>query len=489
MANRLGSWLAPLIYLSDNPLSLLGVVLVTTSAVLWFLLLPVTLGGGISNPYLGIVLYLVLPAAFFISLLLIPLGIALKRRSLRAEGQLQPPLSIDIHSRAFRHVVTFFAVTTFANLVIGSQLTYSTINYMDGVSFCGKTCHTVMQPEFAAYQNSAHSRVECVGCHIGPGASWFVRSKLSGVRQVFAVAFHTYSTPIPTPVTNLRPARETCEACHWPEKFTGDRLEVRPKFGDDPKNTMTQTVLLMHIGGGSGKGIHGVHVGPGITIRYASDESRQNIPWVSYESGSAAPVTYAAAGFKPETLNTLTTRVMDCVDCHNRPAHTFQLPERAVDDSMSRNFISPMLPEAKKQSVALLKASYPSREEAQTQLPAAFENFYKQKYGDVYAQHQADVQHSGQAVLDIYNRNVFPAMKIAWGTYPNNLGHMDFPGCFRCHDDSHTASNSQKITQDCNACHNVLAVDEASPKVLTDLGYPSAPSPPADTPHNAAGAK
>jgi len=489
MANRFGSWLAPLVYFSDNWISLTGVVLVTTSAVLWFLLLPVTVGTGVSNPYIGIVLYLVLPVAFFLSLLLIPLGIVLRRRRLRAEGHPETPLSVDFRSPAFRHVIAFIGVTTFANLVIGSQFAYSAVSYMDTESFCGQTCHTVMQPEFSAYQNSPHSRVECVGCHIGPGASWFVRSKISGVRQVFAVAFHTYSTPIPTPVTNLRPARETCEACHWPEKFTGDRLEILPKFADDAKNTRTETVLLMHIGGGNGKGIHGVHVGPGITIRYASDTSRQNIPWVSYQNGSAAPVAYAAAGFKPESLNTLETRVMDCVDCHNRPAHTFQLPERAVDDSMNAGAISPSLPEAKKQSVAILKASYTTREDAQNRLPAAFASFYKQKYADVYGQRQGDIQRSAQAVLDIYNRNVFPAMKVTWGSYPNNLGHMDFPGCFRCHDDSHTASSGgAKITQDCNACHNVLAVEEAAPKVLTDLGYPAAP--PAVEPQPAAtGAK
>jgi len=484
MANKSGSWLAPLIYLSDNWISLIGVVLVTTSVVLWLLLLPVTLGGGLQNPYLGILLYLVLPAAFFLSLLVIPIGIVRKRRSLQAEGLLERPLTIDFRSPAFRHVITFIAVTTFANLVIGSELTYSAINYMDTVSFCGQTCHTVMQPEFTAYQNSPHSRVECVGCHIGPGASWFVRSKVSGVRQLFAVAFHTYSTPIPTPVTNLRPARETCEACHWPAKFTGDRLRIVDNFADDKTNTMTETVLLMHIGGGNGKGIHGVHVGPGVTIQYASDESRQNIPWVSYQKGSAQPVAYSAAGFKPESLNTLTTRVMDCVDCHNRPAHTFQLPDSAVDDSMSTGAISPMLPEAKKESVTLLKASYSTREDAASRLPAGFENFYKQKYPDVYAQRQGEVQRSAQAVLSIYDKNIFPAMKISWGTYPNNLGHMDFPGCFRCHDDSHTSANAKKITQDCNACHDVLAVQEASPKVLTDLGY-SATVPPPDPSHAA----
>lgn len=477
MANRSSSRLAPLIFLTDNLISLIGVVLVTTSAVLWLLLLPVAWGRGPQNPYLGILLYLVLPVAFFLSLVLIPLGIALKRRRMHAAG-LPSPVTVDLRSPAVRHVVAFFAVTTFANLVIGSELTYSAVNYMDGVKFCGQTCHTVMQPEFAAYQNSPHSRVECVGCHIGPGASWFVRSKISGVRQVWAVAFHTYSTPIPTPVADLRPARETCEACHWPEKFTGDRLQVLDNYADDKANTMTETVLLMHLGGGNGKGIHGVHVGPGITIRYASDESRQNIPWVSYQKGSAAPVTYSASGFKPENLNTLTTRVMDCVDCHNRPAHTFQLPEAAVDDSMSTGAISPMLPEAKKESVAVLKASYPSREDAAMRLPAAFLNFYQQKYPDVYTQHQPEIQQSAHAVLDIYNRNVFPAMKVTWGTYPNNLGHTDFPGCFRCHDDSHASASGQKITQDCSACHDVLAVQEAQPKVLKDLNYPTSPQSP-----------
>jgi NapC/NirT cytochrome c family, N-terminal region len=473
MANRFGSWLAPLIYLSDNWISLIGVVLVTTSAVLWFLLLPVTAGVGVQNPYLGILLYLVLPGAFFLSLLLIPLGVVRKRRRLKARGLLERPVSVDFRSPAFRHVATFIGVTTFANLIIGSQFTYSAVNYMDSVTFCGETCHVVMQPEYTAYQNSPHSRVECVACHIGPGASWFVRSKLSGVRQVFAVAFHTYSTPIPTPVTNLRPARETCEACHWPARFTGDRLEIIPSYADDATNTRTETVLLMHIGGGFGRGIHGVHVGAGVTIRYASDEARQNIPWVSYQRGSAAPVAYAAPGFKPDDLNRLTTRVMDCVDCHNRPTHTFELPERAVDEEMSRNGISARLPFAKKESVAILKASYASRADAASRLPAAFEAFYKQKYADVYAQRQAEVQRSAQTVLAIYDRNIFPAMKVTWGTYPNNLGHMDFPGCFRCHDDSHKSAGGKTVPQDCNACHNILAVGEAAPKILTDLGYPS----------------
>ena len=174
--------------------------------------------------------------------------------------------------------------TTVLNIVIASQLSYGAVSYMDTVTFCGQTCHTVMQPEYTAYQNSPHSHVECVKCHIGPGAGWFVKSKLSGVGQVFAVTFNTYPRPIPTPVHNLRPARETCEACHWPQKYGEDRIKIIHKFAEDETNTVTKTVLLMKIGGGNrGIGIHGTHLGTGTSIRYAhSDEARQTIPWVEY---------------------------------------------------------------------------------------------------------------------------------------------------------------------------------------------------------------
>jgi hypothetical protein len=492
MFEKLRSWLIPLVYLTDNWISLIGVVLVTTCTVFWLFLLPVILGGGPSNPYLGILIFMLLPGAFFLSLFLIPFGIILKKRR---QGKtpadlLRAPLSFDFRRRELRHIAAFIVGATLINIVIASQLSYAAVNYMETVQFCGETCHTVMQPEFAAYQNSPHSRVACVGCHIGPGASWFVRSKLSGVRQVFAVTFHTYSTPIPTPVRNLRPARDTCEQCHWPDRFNGDRLRVISKFADDANNTPSRTVLLMHIGGGNGKGIHGMHVGPGITIRYASDESRQTIPWVSYEKSGQAAVAYKTDGFKPEQLNSLTTRVMDCMDCHNRPTHTFQLAERAVDEALANGKIAAALPFAKKQSMAVLNGKYLTTGEATSKIPAAFEAFYKQNYPDVYRERAEDIQRSAKAVLAIYHRNVFPEMKVTWGSYPNNLGHTDFPGCFRCHDEAHTASGGLKITQDCSACHSLLAMEEQSPKVLTDLGLITESRPPdtnVETARNASG--
>jgi hypothetical protein len=465
------SWLSPIIHLSSNWVSLAGVVIVTTATVFWLFLLPVTLRGTTESPYVGILAFLVLPAPFFAGLILIPLGIWLKRRREGRSGIYPPEFPpLTWNNADLRRLVYFVFFTTMVNLAIASQVSYSAVNYMDSVTFCGETCHTVMQPEYTAYQNSPHARVECVKCHIGPGASWFVKSKLSGVGQVLAVTFHTYSTPIPTPVRSLRPARETCEACHWPQKYGEDRLQVIDKFADDQANTLTKTVLLMKIGGGNrGIGIHGTHLGPGVAIRYAhADEGRQNIPWIEY-NGPGGKTVYATPEAKPDGGG-LPIREMDCVDCHNRPTHAYELPERAVDRVMNAGRISPSLPFAKKRAVEILKASYGTRDEAAQKIPAAFESYYRDNYPAIWAQRRAEVTSAAGQVLAIYDRNIFPAMKVTWGTYPNNIGHTDSPGCFRCHDGNHAAKDGRSVTQDCNACHNLLAMDEADPKVLTDLG-------------------
>ena len=471
--DKIRHWLEPVVYLSNNLLSLAGVVLVTTSVVFWLFLLPTTLKHEVDNPYTGILTFLLLPAAFFGGLALVPAGLFWNWRRQRRQGRYPTSMpALDVHNPKLRRLVLFFGLTTGVNLVLGSQFTYNAVDYMDGVTFCGKTCHTVMQPEFAAYQNSPHSRVECVKCHIGPGASFFVKSKLAGVRQVFAVTFHTYERPIPTPVRNLRPARETCEVCHWPQKFGEDRLRVVNKFADDEKNTLTKDVLLMRIGGGrGGLGIHGTHLGRGVVIRYAhADEKRQTIPWVEYNDGRGHVTAYRAADAKPEAIAKMPVRVMDCMDCHNRPTHAYELPDRAVDKLMSSDAALVALPFFKKRAVESLKKPYATGEEAQAALPAAMEGYYGKS---------AEAARAGQGLLAIYNRNIFPAMKVTWGSYPNNIGHTDFPGCFRCHDDAHAAADGRKITQDCNACHRLLAMEEAAPKILVDLGMAEASAAPA----------
>lgn len=464
----LRGWLSPLVHLSNNWISLAGVVIVTTATVFWLFLLPTTLGGNAHNPYFGILAFLVLPGVFFTGLGLIPLGIWLKRRRERRDRSYPESFaSLNFRSPDVRRLLAFIGLTTFVNIVIASQLTYGAVHYMESVTFCGRTCHTVMQPEYTAYQHSPHSRVSCVDCHIGAGASWFVKSKLSGAWQVFAVTFDTFPRPIPTPVANLRPARETCETCHWPQKYGEDRLRVISKYADDEKNTLTKTVLLIKIGGGNrGIGIHGTHLGPNVRIRYAhSDEGRQTIPWMEYTDGKRTTI-YAAEGAKPDGMP---LRDMDCMDCHNRPSHTFELPERAVDHAMFAGDIPAMLPFAKKVTLETIKKDYATQQAAEVQISAAFDRYYREQHPEIYREHRPQVAQAGKGAYAIWSRNVFPEMKVNWGTYPNNIGHTDFPGCFRCHD-GRTSADGRTVSQDCGVCHNLLAMDEAEPKVLKDLG-------------------
>jgi nitrate/TMAO reductase-like tetraheme cytochrome c subunit len=466
---KLREWLSPVVYLSNNWISLIGVIIVTAAAVTWLIFLPVTLRQGISHPYVGIVVYLLLPGLFLLGLVLIPIGSGLKRRRLRKAGKLPQEFEpIDLRSPELRKMVIFIGVTTFLNIIIASQFSYSAVQYMESPNFCGATCH-VMKPEYRAYEVSAHSKVECVACHVGPGAAGFMRAKVTGVRQVFHVMFNSYPRPIPEPLERLRPATETCESCHARRRFFGDRMRDLVTYGTDEQNTVTHTVLMMHLGTGGphSSGVHGAHLGEGVILRYyASDDVRQTIPYVEYTAGGKTTV-FAAAGAKvaPEKM-----REMQCIDCHNRPAHTFQLPERALDRSLAMGDISPSLPYAKKQGLEILKTNYFGGADAAARIPAAFEDYYRKTYPQVYAEKRDEVTRGGRALLSIYQHNVFPEMKVSWGTYPNNLGHTDFNGCFRCHDEQHSSPDGKTITQDCNACHNVVASDEKNPKALVELG-------------------
>jgi nitrate/TMAO reductase-like tetraheme cytochrome c subunit len=467
-----------LVFLAQNGITEAGVVLTTSSAitllVFWIYLIvqarPV-------HPYTGIVFFLILPGIFAFGLILIPLGIWLRRRKLLARGELPSEFpTVDLRSPYFRRAVAIVGVLTLANFAIMGAASYKGVEYMDSAQFCGQTCHTVMEPEYAAYVDSPHSRVSCVECHIGPGAPWFVKAKISGVRQVFAVALKTYSKPIPSPVHELRPARDTCEHCHWPQKFTGDRLLVRTKYADDEKNTPATTVLLLKIGGRTTEGlvgIHGRHLDTVERIEYVTtDGRRQVIPKVTYIDDSGKTVEYVSTetGATPEQLARGERRKMDCMDCHNRPTHAFEMPERAVDKAMRDGRISPKLPFIKREAIAALKAEYPDRATASQKIPAAIGEFYRTKYPSVFQSDRARVETAAEGVKAIYLRNIFPEMAVTWGSHPNNIGHEDFLGCFRCHDGKHKSSDGRVISDDCESCHQVLALDEENPKILADFG-------------------
>jgi len=467
---------SPIAYLASNLISLLGVVLVTTAGILWLMAFPIYWRGEASSPYVGILVFLLLPGLFGAGLALIPLGIFLYVRKRRKAGDTGPILP---QGADFRRLATFVGVTTLANLMMGGTFTYRAVTYMDSDKFCGQSCHTVMNPEYTAYSNSPHARVSCTECHIGPGASFFVKSKLSGTGQLFAVLFNSYPRPIPSPVQALRPARETCEQCHWPQHFGGQKFFVHTEYAADEQNSATTTVALMKIGGHNFSGtvgIHGAHVVDGGHMEYvATDQHRQVIPQVTYTDKDGKVTVYNStdAPAKPEDLAKGEYRKMDCMDCHNRPTHIFQMPERAIDAAMNQGSISAKLPFIKKQAVAALQVSYPDRTTAMQQISATLEKFYQANYPQTYTADSSLLKTAITTVQSIYEQNIYPEMKITWGTYPNNLGHTDFPGCFRCHDGNHASADGRTISNDCATCHDLLAVSEKDPKILADLGMNS----------------
>lgn len=445
-----------------NWISIGGAVVTTLSAALFLVVFLLDVLGFHTNPYIGIVVFLILPGFFIAGLVVIPIGMWFERRSQvsgRAPSKPTWP-TLDLNNPVTRRTTMVVMVMTFLNVVIVSLSAYRGIEYMDSVQFCGQVCHTVMQPEYTAYQDGPHARVLCVQCHIGPGAPWFVRSKLSGVRQVFAVAAHTYSRPIPSPVTNLRPARDTCEQCHWPAQFHGDKVLTLREYAEDEANTESDTTLQLHVGGGGeratlGEGIHW-HVYQGNKIEYIStDDKRQVIGEVRLTTPDGKTRVFRADGVTDAQLAGREARTMDCIDCHNRPTHTFAASAaKAVDTAMADGFIATNLPYVKKEAVTRLTAAYPTREQARDAIASGMTDFYKSKYPEVYAKAQAAVERAVRSTQDLYDRNVFPDMDITWGTYVNNIGHTDSPGCFRCHDDKHKTADGQVIKQDCDLCHS-----------------------------------
>src|SRR5215831_8011362 len=303
--------------LTRHWLSLVGAALVTTAAISWLFVLPQQLRGHVDNPYVGILVFLIIPIVFFAGLALMAVGIYLSKRQLR-EGL--PEEAFDRRT-AMQRLAWFFGLTTLANVLIGTQLTYRAVSYMETPQFCGASCHT-MAPELAAYRNSPHSRVECVDCHVAPGAAGWVDSKANGLRQLFETVLGTTPKPIPSALASNRliPAKETCENCHWPQNFAGTRLRVLSKYADDEANTRTDTVLLMLIGGNRTPGIHSAHFVPGVHIHFAaSDAARQTIPWVEYQNTNTGDTRTFTSSDLPGSVKDLRKFEMQCVDCHNRP--------------------------------------------------------------------------------------------------------------------------------------------------------------------------
>jgi hypothetical protein len=455
---------------------MLGAALTTVSAILILGLAAAAIQGFVGSPYIGIVAFLVLPGFFILGLVLIPIGAWLERRRARLaaeRGEEIPHLPIvDLNDDLTRRRVLIVAVLTAVNVVVLGVAGYKGLQTMDSPAFCG-SCHSVMDPEFVAYRRSPHARVSCVECHIGEGASWFVKSKLSGAWQLVSVTFGLYQRPIPTPIHNLRPARETCEECHWPSKFTGDRLRVTTSFAEDEQNTAKQTVTLLHVGGGHTaagpiKGIH-AHVAQGVHIRYLADARRSAISTVEATWADGKKAVFRSKDSPATAPPEDAWRTMDCIDCHNRPTHRFREPGPEIDQAILSSRIDGKLPWVKREGLRALQATYADQEAARAGIERHLLDFYRQLDAAAFPAREKAVREAAKALGDVYSWNVWPSMRIGWGTYPSFLGHDQAPGCFRCHDGDHVDASGKAISQDCGLCHTLLAVDEKNPKILSQL--------------------
>ncbi len=445
-----------------NMLSLSGMVLAATGAglIIVFLALEVILG--FANPYTGLLVYFAFPGMLIVGLLLVPFGMLRerKRRSLETE-EIPPFPTVDFNEPHQRLRFIFFVAATLGFLLIISVAAIKGYEYTESTSFCGKLCHTVMKPEYTAWSNSPHARVRCAECHIGPGAEWFVKTKLSGMRQVYKVLTNSWPTPIETPVPNLRPARETCEECHWPAKFYSGRYKEFYHYASDEKNTPRQVSLLLKTGGTPlaplAKGIHW-HIGTEVYYQ-ARNARRQDIPYIRV-LGKDGKFTEYMDTEKPLARNEISAanqRLMDCIDCHNRPTHIYRSPGREMDENFISGHIDPSLPYIRKVSIELLNKPYKDESEALESIASGIKGYYRQNYPELAVSKGNAIDKAIEHVKDIYERNFFPEMKTSWNTHKDNIGHFMFPGCFRCHDGKHKSADGRVISKDCNLCHLVIA--------------------------------
>lgn len=448
---------------SYNWISLIGatIALISLFMVVFLFIISTVFDRG--GSYLGLVIYIILPAFLVAGLILIPIGMFWKKRQVIKHGKTEKRLPmIDLNDERHRNAFTIFIVGTIIFLFLSAIGSYEAFHYTESVEFCGTVCHAVMEPEYVAYQHSPHARVSCVDCHVGEGVDWYVRSKLSGLRQVYAVLANTYPKPIPTPITNLRPARETCEQCHWPEKFYAQKFRLERHYLNDEENTEWDIYLTMRIGAshsafGLQEGIHW-HINPDIKIEYIpATEKREEIPWVRYTNLKTGEVTIYEDQdnpLEPEVMANMEIREMDCMDCHNRPSHNYKPPAYFVNQALTAGRMPKELPELKSISMEICSEEFDTREDANQYIRNTLTEFYEDNYPEF---DKSLVEQAINGLQTEYNRNIFPEMKVKWDQYPNHIGHLEFNGCFRCHNDMHMSEDGKVISKDCNQCHYITA--------------------------------
>ena len=383
-----------------------------------------------------------------------------------------PPVDTPTWARVLPYAV--LGVLTIMLLTAGAY----TWDYTNSPPFCGTTCHT-MPPEYTAYLTSPHARIDCVDCHIGKDfIATRITRKAGDMRHVFATAFHSYEFPIVA--QSLRPARETCEKCHSPEKFSDDSLRQIKHYQDDQNNSLQTIFLVLKTGGGSkrvglGRGIHWHIENP--VYYLPTDTEEQNIPYVKVmnDDGTATEYVSIDSGIDPAQIDPSQLKEMDCITCHNRITHLVLTPNETVDNLMQRGLIASDIPDIHKKAVELYSRPYDSVNLAVSSL-AGLSNYYQQYYPDYSAANQDKINAAIAALQDAYRNSVYPEQKSDWTSHPNNVGHKDSPGCFRCHDGKHMNADQKAIRLECNLCHSIPVISGPN-EIVADVEISRGPEP------------
>ena len=397
---------------------------------------------------------------------LIPVGYFMRRHRLAmglGEARL-PPITIDLTLPRHRTVLLLIGIGAAACVIVFAVGSFATFQAMDSNEFCGQTCHKVMMPEYTAYQSAPHARVKCVECHIGSGVEFYLHSKLTGLRRLAAIVTGKYERPIPTPIVDMRPSKEVCEECHWPGRFVGYKEKVHNYFTKGEDSPQHQLRLLLKIGGTDtpfmkGFGIH-YHMLSENKVEYvARDRQRQEISWVrvTHKDGSVVEYNHQEFPLTPEERKQLPVRRIECLDCHNRPAHEFKSPMDTVDQVLAAGTLTRSLPYIKVRAVKALDGKYETTDEAMKGIADSMTDYYKENYPDVIKQKGEALNGAIAELQTLYKANFFPEMKAKWSAYPNNIGHRDWPGCYRCHTDKMVSAQGKTIFTDCTKCHLILA--------------------------------
>lgn len=447
----------------SNWISLTGFILAVNSLILIIILFIEALLTSHNNPYNGIFTFIILPVIMVIGLIMIPLGMLIRRKKNRSSEHPWPVL--DLNNPKKRQGLVMISIFTFLFLCVSAVGSYEAFNYTESVEFCGKLCHKVMQPEYVTYLHSPHARVACVECHVGEGAGWYVKSKLSGMYQVYSVIFNKFPRPIGTPIKDLRPARETCERCHWPQKFYARKLRSQRSYLADSLNTEWNISMLMKIGPnysamGLSEGIHW-HINHDIQIEYvASSENRESIPWVkmtNLKTGDVQIFQDTDQMLDKKALDTLQHRTMDCMDCHNRPSHSYKSAPAYINNAMISGNVPKELPWIKKVAMNVLKGPFTNLDSSLAYIRDSITNFYKSGYPDIYKSKKMLIDKAIAGIQQEFSLNVFPYMRVNSSSYLNHIGHLESDGCFRCHSDRHKSDKGKVISKDCNWCHTIIA--------------------------------